>query len=162
MNEKLNEIMTSMSGLSELKFRDKIIEFTNKFAESENSIVRESYKKNDNIDHVNGNDLEHFFGEGTYIRKITMKKNSVIVSAIHLVEHPFFVMTGEATIVSSKGLTTIKAPHFGMTKPGTQRLLYINEDCVWITVHATDKTNVEEIVNDVISKDYNHDKLKIK
>ena len=110
---------------------------------------------------MNNNELEHFFGEGTYIRKITMRKNSVIVSAIHLIEHPFFVMEGKATVVSPEGLTTITAPYFGMTKPGTQRLLYIHEDCVWITVHPTDKTDVEEIVNDVTSKDYNHEKLKI-
>ena len=163
-SDNLKEIIlqTRAGSISKQDFRSRIVKFEKQIKEYDKSAVRTSYKKNDAIDTFNGANLEHEFGEGTYIRKITMKKNSVIVSAIHLVEHPFFVMTGEATIVSSKGLTTIKAPHFGMTKPGTQRLLYINEDCVWITVHATDKTNVEEIVNDVISKDYNHDKLKIK
>ncbi len=63
-----------------------------------------------------------------------MRKNSVIVSAIHLVEHPFFVMEGKATVVSSEGLKTITAPYFGMTKPGTQRLLYIHEDSEAVVV----------------------------
>jgi hypothetical protein len=48
-----------------------------------------------------------------------------------------------------------------MTKPGTQRILYIHEECVWITVHPTDKTTVEEVVEDVIAKDYNDEKLKL-
>ena len=161
MDKELNELMVNMTSLNQVEFREKMTQFAEDMANHEDSIVRESYSKNDAVDTINNNKLEHFFGEGTYIRKITMRKNSVIVSAIHLIEHPFFVMEGKATVVSPDGLTTITAPYFGMTKPGTQRLLYIHEDCVWITVHPTNKTDVEEIVNDVTSRDYNHEKLKI-
>jgi len=161
MNKELNELISSVDGLNKVEFREKMTQFVENLASHQDAVIRESYKKNDSIDTMNNNELEHFFGEGTYIRKITMRKNSVIVSAIHLIEHPFFVMEGKATVVSPEGLTTITAPYFGMTKPGTQRLLYIHEDCVWITVHPTDKTDVEEIVNDVTSQDYNHEKLKI-
>lgn len=161
MNKELNEFLNTANNLNKIEFREKMSKFISNLASHENAVIRKSYKENDDIDTISDNKLEHFFGEGTYIRKITMRKNSVIVSAIHLVEHPFFVMEGKATVVSSEGLKTITAPYFGMTKPGTQRLLYIHEDCVWITVHPTNKTDVEEIVNDVTSTDYNHEKLKI-
>ena len=49
-----------------------------------------------------------------------------------------------------------------MTQPGTQRILYIHEECVWITVHPTNKTDIEEVVADVTSNNYDHPKLKIK
>ena len=55
----------------------------------------------------------------------------------------------------------MKAPHHGMTEPGTQRILYIDEECVWVTVHPTDKTNIEDVIKDVTSENYNHPKLKI-
>ena len=32
---------------------------------------------------------------------------------------------------------------------------------VWITVHPTDKKDVEQVVDEVIAKDYNHPKLKL-
>lgn len=157
----LNELMVQMSNLNKKDFRDKMTDLTFKMAQLENAAVRETYAENASIDTYNGNDLEHFFGEGTYIRKITMNKGSIIMSVIHTVLHPFFVLKGKATVLSEDGLINIEAPHFGMTKPGTQRLLVIHEDMEWYTVHPTEKTDIEEICNDVTSKDYNHPKLKI-
>ena len=84
-----------------------------------------------------------------------------ILSAIHLVRHPYFVMRGKATVISDKGLEMITAPHHGMTEPGTQRILYIHEESEWITVHPTEKTDIEEVILDVTSKNYDHPKLKI-
>ena len=149
-----------MSELDGLEFRNKMTELS-KLIIKNGGTVRESYAENDIIDSVNGNKLEHFFGEGTYIRKITMNKNSVIMSAIHLITHPYFVLTGKATVLGPGGIEIISGPHFGITKPGTQRLLYIHEDMEWYTVHPTEKTNVEEIVNEVTSTTYDHEKLKL-
>jgi len=157
----LNELMVQMSSLNKQDFRDQMIDLTVKMAQLPDAAVRETYAENASIDTYNGNNLEHFFGEGTYIRKITMNKGSVIMSAIHTVLHPFFVLKGRATVLSEDCLINVEAPYFGMTKPGTQRLLLIHEDMEWYTVHPTEKTNVEEILQDVTSKDYNHPKLKI-
>tara|TARA_B100001093_G_scaffold495580_1_gene540222 strand:+ start:5146 stop:5631 length:486 start_codon:yes stop_codon:yes gene_type:complete len=157
----LNELMVQMSTLDKQDFRDQMIDLTVKMAQLPDAAVRETYAENASIDTYNGNNLEHFFGEGTYIRKITMNKGSVIMSAIHTVLHPFFVLKGKATVLSEDGLINVEAPYFGMTKPGTQRLLLIHEDMEWYTVHPTEKTNVEEILQDVTSKDYDHPKLKI-
>ena len=70
-------------------------------------------------------------------------------------------MRGKATVISDKGLEMITAPHHGMTEPGTQRILYIHEESEWITVHPTEKTDIEEVISDVTSKNYDHPKLKI-
>ena len=40
-------------------------------------------------------------------------------------------------------------------------MVWLNQECVWITVHPTDKKTVEEVVEDVIAKDYNDQKLKL-
>jgi len=70
-------------------------------------------------------------------------------------------MKGSATVISDEGIQLIEAPYQGITKPGTQRVLYIHEECVWTTVHATNKSKVEDVVEDVIAKDYNHPILKL-
>ncbi len=167
MNKKTSDNLTDIISLAtkaeidKIGFREKITEFQNNMRDFEGSVVRKSYKENDELDTFNGGKLEHEFGEGTYIRKITMPKGMIYLSAIHLVRHPYFVMSGECTVISDKGLTKIKAPHHGMTEPGTQRILYIDEECVWVTVHPTDKTNVEDVIKDVTSENYNHPKLEI-
>tara|TARA_R110000782_G_scaffold51257_3_gene110595 strand:+ start:7640 stop:8146 length:507 start_codon:yes stop_codon:yes gene_type:complete len=153
---------TKSGSISKKDFRTKIINFEKQIRDYENSTVRTSYKKNDAIDTFNGASLDHEFGEGTYIRTITMPKDMIYLSAIHLITHPYFVMKGSATVISDKGLELIEAPYHGMTQPGTQRILYIHEECVWITVHPTNKTDIEEVVADVTSNNYDHPKLKIK
>ena len=58
------------------------------------------------------------------------------------------------SILTESGVKTVTAPHNGVTPPGTKRVIFTHEDCVFITVHATDKTTPEEVEEDVIAKDF--------
>lgn len=140
------------------KFRERIINFSKQFEEFGAKKINDLNKA---LLVEEGEKLDHSFAEGTYIRKITMPKGTLYLSQIHKITHPFFVMKGECTVISDIGVERIKAPYHGITKPGTQRILYIHEECVWITVHPTDKKTVDEVVEDVIAKDYNDPKLKL-
>ena len=62
-----------------------------------------------------------------------MPKGLTGVSEIHAKNHPFFIMTGEA---------------------GTQRVLYIHEDCTWITVHKTDCLTPKEVKSEVLLESF--------
>lgn len=98
--------------------------------------------------------LEHSFGDGIYVRKIFMPKGTLIISKIHKFLHPYFVLTGKASVLTEKGIELIEAPYHGMTLPGTKRALFIHEDMIWITVHVTDKTDLKEIEKEIIAKDF--------
>ena len=98
--------------------------------------------------------LEHTFGDGLYTRKLFMNKGDIIVSKIHKTTHPFFVLLGACLVYDGEGVTPIKAPYHGITKAGTKRVLYILEDCVWVTVHATNETDLDKIEEELIAKDY--------
>jgi hypothetical protein len=52
--------------------------------------------------------------------------------------------------IEGVGVQRIEAPYFGITKPATRRVLYIVEDCNWITFHPTDKKTPEEVEKDII------------
>lgn len=95
--------------------------------------------------------LQHNFVDGLYIREIFMPKGTLLTSKIHKTNHPYFVMKGEVSVITENGVERIKAPHIGFTKKGTKRVLYIHEDCNWITIHKTDTTNLEEIEKEIIS-----------
>ena len=98
--------------------------------------------------------LRHRFGDSCYIREITMPKGMLIVSRLHKITHPYFVLKGDVSVLTEGGVVRIKAPYSGITNAGTKRVLYIHEDTVWTTVHVTKHRNLEKIENQIIAKDY--------
>ena len=100
------------------------------------------------------NPLKHSFGDGCYIREIFMPKGQILVTKIHKITHPYFIMSGDISIGTESGLTRIKAPYQGITKVGTKRIIYTHEDTVFITVHATKETDLKKIEEEVIAKDF--------
>lgn len=90
--------------------------------------------------------LVHTFTPGMYSRQITMPKDSLILSEIHLTEHQFIISKGIACVkINEKDWDILEAPYHGITKPGTCRLLGITEECIWTTFHpATEYPENEE------------------
>jgi hypothetical protein len=99
--------------------------------------------------------LKHIFVDGAYVREIFMPKGLLIISKIHKITHPYFVLKGECSVLTEEGIVRIKAPFSGVTKSGTKRILYIHEDCTWTTVHVTKETDIEKIEEEIIAKTFN-------
>ena len=53
----------------------------------------------------------------------------------------------------------ISAPYYGITKVGTKRAIYTHTECIFVTVHATDKLNIEDVEEEVIAKSFDDVKL---
>ena len=100
------------------------------------------------------NPVKHTFAGGCYVREIYNPAHELIITKIHKKEHPFFLMKGEMSILTEEGIQNIKAPYQGVTKPGTKRAIYTHEECIFITVHATDGTTIEEVEDEVICTKY--------
>jgi hypothetical protein len=81
----------------------------------------------------------HKFTDGMYIREIFMPAGSLITSKIHKTEHPYIVSYGKVAVsIDAQEWDEITAPYTGITKPGTRRVLFIIEDCIWTTFHRID------------------------
>lgn len=98
--------------------------------------------------------LKHIFADGLYIRAMKGIKGMVVVTKLHKTNHPYFVLEGDVSIFTEEGTVRIKAPYFGITKAGTKRVGYFHEDTIWVTVHATEETDLEKIEDQVIAKSY--------
>jgi hypothetical protein len=99
--------------------------------------------------------VSHDFADGLYIRTYTGIKGSIAVSKLHKTNHPYFVMRGDVSVYDGgREVARIKAPYHGITRAGTQRILYFHEETIWITVHATEETDLEKIEDMVIAKSY--------
>jgi hypothetical protein len=119
-----------------------------------------SDKLHSNPDFITGeevqkiNPLKHTFADGCYIREIYNPAGQILLTKIHKKKHPFFLMEGEMLVLTDKGIETLSAPHYGVTEPGTQRIIYSKTDCKFVTVHATESTNIKEIEKEVIADNY--------
>jgi hypothetical protein len=95
--------------------------------------------------------LDHAFTPGLYSRTIFMPAGTLIVSKIHKTEHQYVISAGKVRVwTREQGVVHLEAPHVGITKPGTRRVLYIDEDCVWTTFHPTDETDLDKIEEQLI------------
>jgi len=92
------------------------------------------------------------FPPGLYVRECHFAAGTLGTSMIHKVEHPFILAKGVVEVMSEhEGAVTYRAPHCGITLPGTRRVLHALEDTVWITIHPNpdDCHDVETIVRRV-------------
>ena len=132
--------------LSKEEFRRGIMQVQNNIENHTNGLTGEALEKL--------NPLKHSFADGCYIREIFNPKDELLVTKIHKVSHPFFLMKGDMTILMEDGIKRIKAPHYGITPAGTKRIIYCHEDCIFVTVHATKLTDIDKIEEEVIAKDF--------
>lgn len=100
--------------------------------------------------------LKHSLVEGLYVREIFVPRGNLFVSKLFKQDHASFLLIGELSILTEKGVQRIKAPFHMMTQAGTKRVVYVHEDCVWVTCHPNSKNlkNLEQLEEDIIAKDY--------
>ena len=92
----------------------------------------------------------HEFFPGLYVRHIWMKAGSRVMSHTHLPKHPFFILRGRCLVADTHGnAEVLEAAFSGVTLPNTQRVLVIEEDTWWVTIHANpdNLTDPEEIMS---------------
>ena len=101
--------------------------------------------------------VRHVYTPGLCVREIFMPAGAILTSRIHLFEHPFVISLGVCSVWSDEhGWEVLRAPHTGITKPGTRRALYIHEDTIWSTFHVTTETNPKKMLAAIT---YDHLKL---
>lgn len=98
--------------------------------------------------------LTHLFAPGQYARTIFIPKDTLVVGKIHKHAHLNMLMVGKVIVATEEGPQHYEAPRVMVSKAGTKRVLYTYTDVVWTTVHLTDKTELDEIEEELIAKDY--------
>ena len=99
--------------------------------------------------------LFHSFSDGIYVREIQIPAGKLLVGKIHKHEHPNFLLRGKVSVLTEDGgMEYLEAPCYMISPAGTKRVVYVHEDCCWVTVHKTDAENPEEAEGDVIATNY--------
>ncbi len=90
-------------------------------------------------------ETKHTFCDGVYSREIIIPAGVCLVGAKHKTNHFYVVSKGLCCVSIDDVKTTIKAPHTGITEPGTKRVIYAIEDTVFTTFHPTKETDIDKI-----------------
>jgi hypothetical protein len=92
----------------------------------------------------------HHFAPGLYARCMFISAGVVLTGAVHKTEH-LCIVSGHIDVTTDGGVRTINHPHFILSsKPGTKRAGYTHADTYWTTVHATDETDLDKLVEELV------------
>tara|TARA_B100001093_G_scaffold338500_1_gene323274 strand:+ start:18047 stop:18562 length:516 start_codon:yes stop_codon:yes gene_type:complete len=141
-------------------FRDEVIKLEKQLIEMGSLGDPENPGKCKELNKINP--LKHTFAGGCYIREINCPAGQILTTAIHKKEHPYFVIKGKVSVLTENGIKEITAPFYGVTKPGTKRVVFVHEDCTWVTVHRTDSTDVDEVLDEVLAKTFEDPEVSFK
>jgi len=95
--------------------------------------------------------VRHLFSKGIYTREIYMPADTFVIGKLHATEHPNIMLKGEVTVWTAQdGAQRIKAPCVWISGAGVKKMLYTHSDTVWLTVHATDETDLERLEAELI------------
>ena len=97
---------------------------------------------------------EHYFSEGMYCRKVWRPAGTIIVGKVHKKDHFFMCLSGEIIAWTEKGMKTLNAGDIIESKPGTKRVTMALTDAIGVTVHRTDKQDLDEIESELLELDH--------
>jgi hypothetical protein len=92
----------------------------------------------------------HHFAPGLYARKMFIPKHTVLTGAVHKTEH-LCIISGVINVTTDEGVRMIADVQEIITsKPGTKRAGFALEDTYWTTVHATNETDLDKLVEELV------------
>jgi hypothetical protein len=96
---------------------------------------------------------EHFFSPGMYCRRVFRPAGTLIVGKVHKAPHFFLCTKGEIIAWTESGMRKLQAGDVVECQPGTKRVTLALTDAVGVTIHRTDKTDLDEIEVELIEPD---------
>lgn len=93
----------------------------------------------------------HHFAPGVYSRELHIPAGTVLTGKTHAHAHMNFLMAGEITVWVDGRMRRLAAPYAFVSQPGTKRVGYAHTDTIWVTVHATEETDLARIEAEVIA-----------
>ena len=103
-----------------------------------------------------GVNISHEFADSIYLRRMDLKKDNLVVGAIHKHLHIWFLLQGHVSIAKKEGVEDYAAPCYVVSQPGDQRVIVANEDSIFVNIHKnpTNTKDIEEIEKNIVALNY--------
>ncbi len=134
--------------------RSKILEFEKLLIE--NTDGKNIISDKGNVVRCEEFPLKHSFADQIYIRQMNMKKDTLVVGAIHNHLHVWFLLAGSLTIVTETSSEDFIAPCYVISKPGAKRVIYAHEDSIFVNIHKNPDNikDIDQLEAIIVSKNY--------
>ncbi len=96
---------------------------------------------------------EHYFVPGMYCRRVFRQAGTLIVGKVHKHPHFFLCAKGEIIAWTENGMKKLQAGDVVECQPGTKRVTLATQDSIGVTIHKTDKTDLNEIETELVEPD---------
>jgi hypothetical protein len=96
---------------------------------------------------------EHYFVPGMYCRRVFRPAGTLIVGKVHKHPHFFLCAKGEIIAWTENGMKKLQAGDVVECQPGTKRVTLATQDSIGVTIHKTDKTDLNEIETELVEPD---------
>ena len=99
-------------------------------------------------------DLKHidYFSHGLYARELFIPKGITLVGKLHKYPQMNILSKGSLKVSVDGEIRLLEAPAVICSPAGTKRIAYALEDTVWVTIHATNETDVDKIEQQFIAQ----------
>ncbi len=148
-----NPIKTYPAKISKQEYRDYVTDIQKEISSREDSVEGEEANAI--------NPVKHTYADGLYIREIFMPRGEIVISKIHKIAHPFFLIKGKISVLSEEGEKLLQAPYYTITPAGTKRMLYTHTNAIVVTVHRTFEKDLNKIEDEIIAKSFDELEVKI-
>lgn len=100
--------------------------------------------------------LKHTFAEGVYVREIRVPAGEIIVTREFKQSHATFLLYGEVSIITDKGLERVMAPYSWITDSGVKRVIFTHTEVIWTTVHSNpdEERDIETLESRIADEQY--------
>jgi len=95
--------------------------------------------------------VQHHFGPGIYIREGFYPAGAYILGHAHKKTTMNVLLKGKMAIIVNGQSKIIEGPFIFNSEPG-RKFAYVIEDCIFQNIHATNKTNLDEIEDEFVDK----------
>jgi len=93
---------------------------------------------------------DHFFSGGMYCRRVFRTKDTIVIGKTHKKDHLFICVSGEIVAWTESGMRHLYPGDVVESKAGTKRVTLALTDAIGMTVHITDKTDIDEIEKELV------------
>lgn len=99
-------------------------------------------------------ETKHHFAPGIYTRELFIPAGTVLTGKIHRHEIMNVLVSGTIRVTTDDGIETLTGPMIFNSQAGTKKAGYTETDVIWLNIHPTELTDLEEIEREFIAPSF--------
>lgn len=96
----------------------------------------------------------HHFAPGIYTRELFIPEGTILTGKIHRHEIMNVLVSGTLKVTTDEGIQLLTGPLIFNSKAGTKKAAVTLTDVIWLNIHPTESTDLEEIEREFIAPSF--------